>query len=264
MSAKLETFPGFIPVNPIAKKVVEGLTNVFVPHLYLHGRANIEEIRRLQADGKPMIIIGNHLSNIDAAIIDQALRRNGCDDIAGAWFYLKGKKLIDELAPRFLTKMLPCIVVWPPTMEANTPDEQKERSAMNFMAMKLSKDALKQGKNIVIFPEGTRSRSQQLGKAEPQISGYFSLVPDEFIVPLGIIATEKILPVGSKIPHRGEVHVVVGRPFPVADLLEQYKDLPKAERRAAGMHHVMRELAYTLPFEYRGIYADEIGKLLEK
>lgn len=264
MSAKLETLPGFIPVNPIAKKVVEGLTNVFVSHLYLHGRANIAEIRLLQADGKPMIIIGNHLSNVDAAIIDQAFRRNGCDDIADACVYLKGKKLIDEPVPRFLTKMLPCIVVWPPTMEANTPDEQKERSTMNFRAMKSSKEALKQGKNIVIFPEGTRSRSQQLGKAEPQISGYFSLVPDEFIVPLGIIATEKILPVGGKIPRRGEVHIVVGRPLSMVDLNEIYKHLPKPERREAVIDRAMRELAYTLLPRYRGIYADEIGKLREK
>lgn len=258
MPINRETLPGLIPENPLARWTMDALMKIYVPHVYIHGKANIEEIRRLRAKGTPVSFYHNHLSNVDAPAVDHGFRKNGYDDIADEIIFIKGKKLQDEAVTRFLTQMVPSFLIWPPTIETNTEEEKAQRHKLNFAALKSSKEALKQGNIIDVFPEGGRSRTQSLRAPVNEVSGYFSLLPNEVIVPIGIVGSEKIVRVGQKIPRRGEVHIIVGKPFAFVDVEKLYSHLPKKDRRAAVMNHVMRELAWTLPQEYRGIYEEEV------
>jgi 1-acyl-sn-glycerol-3-phosphate acyltransferase len=87
-------------------------------------------------------------------------------------------------------------------------------------ALKAIEDAarkIREGMNIVIFPEGTRSMD---GALLPFKKGGFSLalragVP---IVPVGIFGTNRLQPKGSFIPkEKGVVYIHIGKAIAIAD-----------------------------------------------
>jgi 1-acyl-sn-glycerol-3-phosphate acyltransferase len=100
--------------------------------------------------------------------------------------------------------------------------------AINDAARKIS-----EGMNIIIFPEGTRSKD---GKLLPFKKGVFSLavragVP---IIPIGICGTSILQPKGSLIPKKnGIVNVNIGKPILVAGDKAQEKSRLMDEVRAS-------------------------------
>ena len=90
-------------------------------------------------------------------------------------------------------------------------DRENPRKALN--AMHEAAHRIKEGINIVIFPEGTWSPD---GTLLPFKKGGFSLalrtgVP---IIPVGISGTGKLQPEGCFIPkERGQVHIKIGKPI---------------------------------------------------
>ncbi len=85
-------------------------------------------------------------------------------------------------------------------------------------ALKAINDAarkIREGTNIVIFPEGTRSKD---GVLLPFKKGVFSLVVRAGIpvLPVGIKGTSALQPKGSFIPRKkGVIYVNIGEPIPV-------------------------------------------------
>ena len=74
---------------------------------------------------------------------------------------------------------------------------------------------LRQGRSVVVLPEGTRSRNGRLGEFH---AGAFRLaaaagVP---VVPVGLVGTSAVMPVHGR-PHRGPVEVRVGEPLVAAE-----------------------------------------------
>ena len=68
-------------------------------------------------------------------------------------------------------------------------------------------ECLKQGKVLVIFPEGGRSKTGQLGKAHPGI-GLIAARADVPVVPVSLAGTDKALPRQAKFirPHKISAH----------------------------------------------------------
>lgn len=82
---------------------------------------------------------------------------------------------------------------------------------------------------ICIFPEGTRGRGpEQLLPFKKGVSFIFALAKKP-LVPIAIIGTEKIYPVGSFIPRSGSIKVIIGRPMSYQDFTS-FRDDPKFSR----------------------------------
>ena len=92
-------------------------------------------------------------------------------------------------------------------------DRENPREALKAMDEAARK--IRDGMNIIIFPEGTRSSD---GSLLPFKKGGFSLalramVP---IVPVGIVGTSTLQPKGSFIPAgKGVIYIHVGEPIPL-------------------------------------------------
>lgn len=92
-------------------------------------------------------------------------------------------------------------------------DRENPREALKAMDEAARK--IRDGMNIIIFPEGTRSRD---GSLLPFKKGGFSLalramVP---IVPVGIVGTSALQPKGSFIPAgKGVIYIHIGEPIPL-------------------------------------------------
>jgi 1-acyl-sn-glycerol-3-phosphate acyltransferase len=115
-------------------------------------------------------------------------------------------------------------------------------------AFRQAEQVLADGLMLVIFPEGTRSRSRQLRQAFPGPS-LIALRSGAPIVPVGIAGTD-ILEHGMGILTRPRVKVNIGRPF---HLPENAKELTKTELTTYMMEHI----AELLPEQYRGLYGKQ-------
>ena len=87
------------------------------------------------------------------------------------------------------------------------------RDTLDRQALKVAQKVLEQGDVLILFPEGTRQQGPEL---QPLFEGvaWLSAKTGAPVLPLGIGGSEKVLPVGAKIPRPRPVRMVFG------DLLE--------------------------------------------
>ena len=84
-----------------------------------------------------------------------------------------------------------------------------KRGAADKTAIKTAVKILKDGKCFGIFPEGTRSKTGKLGKAEPGVSLIAAMTKAQ-IIPAAIVNTEKIFSKEKFLPRPA---VVYGKPM---------------------------------------------------
>jgi 1-acyl-sn-glycerol-3-phosphate acyltransferase len=118
-------------------------------------------------------------------------------------------------------------------------DRASQREALAMLA---------RGEPIALFPEGTRSRDAVLaeGKAGAALLAIRSGAP---LLPVAISGSERIFPGMSRMPHRTNVTVRIGRPF---ELPHQPNGRLDRAMLSAGTERIMREIAALLPARQRG------------
>ncbi len=129
----------------------------------------------------PCIIAPNHQSFFDGLFVISFIKNR---TMKSTYFYAK-KKHVNNGFLRFLAKWNNVIVV-----DLN--------NGLKESIQKLA-EVLKQGKNIIIFPEGTRSKTGKLGEFKKM----FAILSKELnvpVVPVAISGAYKALPRGTKFP----------------------------------------------------------------
>lgn len=227
-------------------------TNILLPDISLDqaGIENLEKVRQLASEGKQIIFMSNHLSNLDAPALVHSLSRNGFEDISKKFVFLLGMKLIKNPLIRQLTSAYRHIRVWPPSLESDITVDGDRRLGVHRKAINSVREALENGEHLVIFPETTRSRNGRLMHGHPSITHF---MPDEsIIVPVGIVGSEDALPPGKLWPKNYPIKVVFGEPIPLKELMD--KSLQPKERRIKVMVQIMKAIASILPEGYQGVY----------
>lgn len=87
-----------------------------------------------------------------------------------------------------------------------------KRGQADIAAMKTIIEALRQGKAICLFPEGTRTTDGRIGTIKPGF-GLISRRSNATIVPMVIDGIFEAWPKGQKYPKLGKVGVMYGKPF---------------------------------------------------
>lgn len=183
----------------------------------------------------PVIFICNHLSNSDALVLDKVLKQINPTFVAG-----------EKLSNNSVTG-LGLNVVKTTTIKPNTADKE---GLTNMIKL------IKQGESLVIFPEGTRSRTGSLIEAKKGVL-LVARMTGAPIVPIGLHGTEKLLPVNlngdmrTERFHPAEVFVSIGQPF---ELSARAKEQDRKEYDDSTIDLMMRKIAALLPAEYRGVY----------
>lgn len=160
------------PTHNIMKSMAKYMFKIY---FRFHG-LGVENI----PDG-PCIIAPNHQSFIDGLFVAAFLKRKVFRE---TYFYAK-KKHVNNAFLRFLARTNNVIVV---DLEGNIKDSIQQMAA-----------ALKEGRKVIIFPEGTRSKTGELGEFKKT----FAILSTELnvpVVPVAIEGADKALPVGAKIP----------------------------------------------------------------
>jgi 1-acyl-sn-glycerol-3-phosphate acyltransferase len=188
------------------------------------------EVRGLQhiPETGPVILVGNHLSSADPPILTAFVKRH-------PYFMIK-KELYNHLFYRIMLPPMDPIPV--------------ERGKADRVALRAAEAVLKRGDILVIYPEGTRSRSGEIQTAHTGVI-FLAQRTGAPIVPVAISGSERML--SSRFPwyRRARVQLTFGAPFRLADLQTDGK-----QDREALAHAVMARVAALLPPRYRGVYAE--------
>ena len=199
------------------------LTRIYIRKLEIVGREHVP------LEG-PLIVASNHLNNADPPMIALAMPRY----------------------PTYMAKRE--MTTWPilgPAFRAFGAFPVR-RGGADLSALRAATEMVNSGEMLVMFPEGTRSRTGGLTKGHPG-TAFIALRTGAPILPVAVTGTEDITwpwlflkPLSVR-----HVRVVIGEPF----------HLPAVERAggdasAQATEIIMRHIAALLPPQYRGIYAD--------
>jgi 1-acyl-sn-glycerol-3-phosphate acyltransferase len=213
----------------VVRSLMEGVWRVMTTQETL-GREELPE--------GPCLFICNHLSNADGFTLYRAFRPRRV-------LFLAGVKLQGTVMTRLGTEAVDTLFIRP-----NSPDVEALRKAV---------EALKRGESVLIFPEGSRSRTGGLLQAKKGVVliARRAGVP---VVPVALTGTERFMPIddrdmGGERLHRAHLRVRFGRPFRVKELEAEVAAGAEEDERQALADAMMRRVAELLPPEYRGVYA---------
>lgn len=187
----------------------------------------------------PVIFIANHLSNLDGVVLTRILKKFDP-------YFVAGVKLSKDNFTNFFKHIVKTIEIKP-----NSADIDSIRAIIN---------TIKNGDSVMMFPEGTRSRTGGMIEAKKGIL-LIGKLTKATIIPISLMGTEKVLPINEagemskERPNKGEIKVVVGEPFKVR---EKRADEDKNVYEDTVLNEIMVSIAKNLDEEYRGFYGDKI------
>lgn len=184
--------------------------------VHLRGRYNVPR-------KGPYIIAANHLSWLDIPLIPA---------------FVPGKVIFMAKEELFLGKM-----GWLVRFLGAFPVKRGEGDRQ---AIRAADEQLKQKKIFMIFPEGTRSKTQTLAKGNPGL-GMIALRAGLPVIPVAVWGSEKGL---KKLG--AEITISYGEPI----VLKPKGAKITREDLEESTDEIMRRIAAMMPARYRGVYGD--------
>ncbi len=238
---------GYHEPDPVARRISR-LAHALVlePDSALLEAGGLDRARR-----SAVIFVGNHVSFGDANALDYLLHRAGHDDVARALNVVVGPKVY-ALPIRRLASLCFGAIKTPQSMsrasgEAVMP--MREVARLSALALACVRELQARGEHILLFVEGTRSRSGAMQRALAAVARYLE-APDVVLIPFGLWGTEKFVPLGDERFHPATVCACFG---PAVDAARLRALCGRRSEVADAVGYLIADL---LPPEYRGVYAD--------
>jgi 1-acyl-sn-glycerol-3-phosphate acyltransferase len=231
-------------ISPWVAKLIQYLPENFVTYMsklivnkYMNKYADIKVLGKdkLKNAKRPIIFVCNHLSNSDGLVLDRVLKEEDVTFIAGV-------KLSNDPITNIGMNVVKTISIKP-----NSADKEALTKVIK---------TVRDGQNILIFPEGTRSRTGSMIEGKKGVL-LIARLAKATIIPVGIWGSEKLLPINKsgEMSHESfqhaEVTVNIGKPISLA---EKEKDEDKHLYEDRALKSLMKEIAVLLPEDYRGVY----------
>lgn len=173
-------------------------SRLFLAFVRFYCRLRVEGLEHVPRSGA-FVLAANHASHADTAVIFAALPRVLRTRVVAAaaqdYFFDKGFR-------QFISRVL-----------FNTVPVPRQISASSDPLRHVVR-ALREGYGVVLYPEGTRSRTGELGPFRSGIGRLAAEFPDVPIIPVWLDGTARVLPKqGLPIPRPVKVHVRFGEPL---------------------------------------------------
>ena len=246
LAAPSSEFTFYAP-DPLARRVHHVLASVVLrDRPTVAGAEHLDSVR-----DRPAIIVANHLSYSDANLIELLLLQAGGDEVASRLAVVAGPKVYSELTRRFSSLCFGTIKT--PQNEGVSTGQAamnaREVAAAARQTIEAAEQRLQHGDVVLVFPEGTRSRTAQMQPFLPGVSRYFKR-DDLWIIPVGISGTEHLFAIGEQTIGSAKIAMTIGRPITVGSI----RAISGGDRRAF-VDRLGHAVAALLPVAYRGVYA---------
>lgn len=241
----------YYPPDPLARHIHHLIADrLLAPGSALAGAAHLAA-----AAGRPTVIVANHLSYSDANLLEILFHRAGAGAIAARLTAMAGPKVYSSGTRRFSSLCFGTIKT--PQSSARSSDEAvmqpRDVARAARRCIDVAHERLRAGDALLVFAEGSRSRTAEMQQTLAGVSRYLD-TPGTLVLPIGIVGTETLFPIGAQALTPVRIVARVGPPID-ADALRARCD---GDRRLV-MDAVGEAIAALLPTEYRGVYARKVS-----
>ncbi len=185
----------------------------------------------------PVIIASNHLSFADSLVIPIVTPRK-------VVFLAKSDYFAGGGVAGTLQK------AWFEGMGMLPVDRDNTLAALASLDTAL--EVLGRGEAFGIYPEGTRSRDGRIYRGRTGVA-HLALTAGVPVVPVGLTGTERLQPVGSRLPRVVPITVRFGAPIEVAG---RYDGVPAGRARREVTDEIMAAIQELSGQEQAGVYND--------
>jgi 1-acyl-sn-glycerol-3-phosphate acyltransferase len=192
---------------------------VVPPVAKLVWRPRIEGLHNIPESG-PVIVASNHLSFADSMIIPIVVPRKVV--FLAKEDYFTGTGVKGAL-----------VRGWFEGIGMVPVDRDDTRSALASLDIAL--DVLGRGEAFGIYPEGARSRDGRLYRGRTGVA-HLALTSGAPVVPVGLVGTERLQPVGATVPRLARVTIRFGTPI---DVTGRFVGVPLGRARREVTDEVM-------------------------
>jgi 1-acyl-sn-glycerol-3-phosphate acyltransferase len=183
----------------------------------------------------PVILASNHLSFADSVIIPLAAPRQVA--FLAKQDYWTGKGIRGAISRS-----------WFNAIGSIPVDRDNPRAAQ--LALEAGLAHLRAGGAFGIYPEGTRSRDGRLYRGRTGV-GWLALAAGCPIVPVALTGTDKLQPVGAKLPRLVRIRIEFGDPI---EVVGRFDHLPAGKARRLVTDEVMAAIHAMSGQELAGEY----------
>jgi len=247
---------GFHPHAPFVRRILKYVLFILA-HPVMSGVGHLETALAILASGKVkrLIMVTNHLSYADANLLATLLQpllvakgfENDFSVVVGPKVYNEKFKAFSSLHFNSLLIAQSLAVA---TKEAVLPLKEIARAAKKVMS-----DIKEKVRILLIFPEGSRSRTGNMNRFLPGVLKLIEAGDGEtVVVPAAILGGEKILPIHDHTLHEARVDVCFGAPILLSEMHARYGQGESSKQ--AIMDFLGYRVSLCLPPERRGFYAD--------
>jgi len=185
----------------------------------------------------PVILASNHLSFADSVVIPVVAPREVV--FLAKSDYFEGPGVRGRLRRAWFEGL------------GMLPIDRDDASAA-LASLDVALEVLGRGQVFGIYPEGTRSRDGRLHRGRTGVA-HLALTAGVPIVPVGLVGTERLQPVGARRPRVVPIRVTFGPPIEAGD---RFEGVPTGRARRQLTDEVMAAIGGLTGQEQSGRYAE--------
>jgi 1-acyl-sn-glycerol-3-phosphate acyltransferase len=236
----------YYPRDPLAQRIHHVLAGRFLTE-----ESDLRGVHHLSSlGGSPVVLCANHLSYSDANVIEVLLQRSGGADLANRLTAIAGPKVFTSRDRRFSSLCFGTVKV-PQSTDVSSDDavlNPREVARAARRSIEVARDRLTKGDALLLFPEGTRSRTRSMQRLLAAAARYLD-VPGTVVLPVGLVGPEALFSITDSTLRPARVVAQLG-PVIRAETLFAHA---RSDRRVT-MDAIGLAIAQLVPAEYRGIY----------